>query len=528
MRCHYEVLGVERSASDDEIKRSYRKLALVWHPDKNRENESEATAQFRLIQQAYDVLSEPQERAWYDKHRERIIRAGLDRNYDDKCVDVFPFFSASCYKGFSDDEGSFYSVYRELFKTIAAEDLEFMNEDGDDGDEVQIPEFGTSDSHFTQVVGPFYAYWQSYCTCRPYSWLDQHDVRMAPNRWVLRQMEKENRKTRSAAKKERNEQVRALVMFVKRRDKRVSSRRQQLQQLAAANSERQQLLREQQRLQRLQLVDEYREEAWTCSEQHEQQLQEMEASVAREFGDVDECCGGGAVGDTGSDNDSESDSIDLSLYCAACDKLFHSEKTLQSHQGSKKHRENTALLKAAMLAEEKQLNGSVSDDTTQKNGIDSDSSHDDDSLERRRSRRNERNRRRWAKLSSTVTTSIDYDDDDSSRDQLQERLSPVEKRQEEESDTKTRGKTRRRKAKNKTVKPPNGDVENQACSSSSSHPTADQPSELPSLHCRVCRSEFTSKNKLFQHIKSTGHALVEETSARGVKSTGGGKRRSKR
>lgn len=64
MRCHYEVLGVSRTATDDEIKRSHRRLALLWHPDKNPERQEECHRVFTEIQQAYDVLSDPQERAW--------------------------------------------------------------------------------------------------------------------------------------------------------------------------------------------------------------------------------------------------------------------------------------------------------------------------------------------------------------------------------------------------------------------------------------------------------------------------------
>ncbi|VDN85459.1 unnamed protein product [Brugia pahangi] len=76
MRCHYDVLEVDCNADDDTIKKAYRKLALKWHPDKNPSNVEECTRYFALIQQAYDILSDPQERAWYNRHRESILKGG--------------------------------------------------------------------------------------------------------------------------------------------------------------------------------------------------------------------------------------------------------------------------------------------------------------------------------------------------------------------------------------------------------------------------------------------------------------------
>lgn len=52
-------------------------MALKWHPDKNPERFEECTAYFILLQQAYEVLSDPYERAFYDKHRENIIFGGI-------------------------------------------------------------------------------------------------------------------------------------------------------------------------------------------------------------------------------------------------------------------------------------------------------------------------------------------------------------------------------------------------------------------------------------------------------------------
>lgn len=65
-RDYYEVLGISKSASDDEIKKAYRKLAVKYHPDKNP-GDKEAEAKFKEINEAHDVLSDKQKRARYDQ-----------------------------------------------------------------------------------------------------------------------------------------------------------------------------------------------------------------------------------------------------------------------------------------------------------------------------------------------------------------------------------------------------------------------------------------------------------------------------
>uniref|UniRef100_A0AC35TV48 J domain-containing protein n=1 Tax=Rhabditophanes sp. KR3021 TaxID=114890 RepID=A0AC35TV48_9BILA len=65
--CPYKVLGVTKEAEDGDIKKAYRKLALLWHPDKNPENHEEAEKKFKEIAQAYEILSDTQKRADYDK-----------------------------------------------------------------------------------------------------------------------------------------------------------------------------------------------------------------------------------------------------------------------------------------------------------------------------------------------------------------------------------------------------------------------------------------------------------------------------
>lgn len=62
---YYKILGIEKTATDKEIKNAYRKLALKWHPDKNNESEeqkAQAEKMFKNVSEAYAVLSDPEKR----------------------------------------------------------------------------------------------------------------------------------------------------------------------------------------------------------------------------------------------------------------------------------------------------------------------------------------------------------------------------------------------------------------------------------------------------------------------------------
>src|SRR5207302_10692260 len=75
MADYYEVLSIERTASEDEIKGAYRKLAMRWHPDRNN-GSKESEEKFKELTEAYDVLRDPQKRAAYDRYGEAGLRGG--------------------------------------------------------------------------------------------------------------------------------------------------------------------------------------------------------------------------------------------------------------------------------------------------------------------------------------------------------------------------------------------------------------------------------------------------------------------
>ncbi|KAJ6697921.1 DNAJ-like protein SUBFAMILY C MEMBER [Salix purpurea] len=71
---YYNILKVNRNATDDDLKKAYRRLAMKWHPDKNPTTKKEAEAKFKEISEAYEVLSDPQKRVIYDQYGEEGLK----------------------------------------------------------------------------------------------------------------------------------------------------------------------------------------------------------------------------------------------------------------------------------------------------------------------------------------------------------------------------------------------------------------------------------------------------------------------
>ncbi|XP_062615204.1 dnaJ homolog subfamily B member 6-like isoform X3 [Saccostrea cucullata] len=81
---YYVVLEITKNASETDVKKAYRKLALKWHPDKNPDNKDEAEKRFKEISEAYEVLSDKEQRAIYDKYGKEGLSGGggVQDDYD--------------------------------------------------------------------------------------------------------------------------------------------------------------------------------------------------------------------------------------------------------------------------------------------------------------------------------------------------------------------------------------------------------------------------------------------------------------
>ena len=98
---YYQVLGVDKKASADEIKKAYRKLAVKWHPDKNPNNKKASEEKFKKISEAYAVLSDPEKRQQYDtfgsadQYRQQYSQEDIFRGFDlDEILRGFGFGGA--------------------------------------------------------------------------------------------------------------------------------------------------------------------------------------------------------------------------------------------------------------------------------------------------------------------------------------------------------------------------------------------------------------------------------------------------
>lgn len=108
---YYEILEVDKNATDDELKKAYRKLAMKWHPDKNPDNKNDAETKFKLISEAYEVLSDPQKRTIYDQYGESSLKNGMPTAGDSAA----PYFQTQDGRKFRFNPRSADGIFAEVF-----------------------------------------------------------------------------------------------------------------------------------------------------------------------------------------------------------------------------------------------------------------------------------------------------------------------------------------------------------------------------------------------------------------------------
>lgn len=340
---YYAILEVDEDASADEIRRSFRRLALVHHPDKNQDDPEGATRRFAALQQAYEILSDEQERAWYDSHRSALapepdaetvindIKTGAapsrarDRGLTVRHLQAF--LNPSLWSTFDDGTDGFFTIYRNLFDRLAKEEQLSKT--------VVFPSFGYSTWDWTaknkeqpsQAARHFYNFWLNFTTDKEFAWSDQWNVSEAPDRQVRRLMEKDNKKARDSARKDYNETVKALVMFVRKRDPRYKAHTKRQAQSPTATP------------------------ATASGTTTPKRTAPTTTFVVQDWQKVTEPSDAAADLEWARAEGTD----DEEWECIACNKTFRSEAAWNSHERSKKHIRTVEQLKREMLDEELEL-----------------------------------------------------------------------------------------------------------------------------------------------------------------------------
>ncbi|KJP87801.1 hypothetical protein AK88_02557 [Plasmodium fragile] len=377
-KCFYEILNVESTATVEEIKKSYKKIILQYHPDKNshlsEEEQKRCTNIFRQIQEAYECLVDERRRKWYDKNRLRIIagrehedkreqnrharrRSGSSGSSDSEeggatsGINIWEYFSSSCYEGFNDtDERSFYNVYRKLFEEIIKaenDELSMRYRYGKKGkgkeqeNKINAPSFGNSQSK-GKDIDQFYLYWSNFSTVKKFDYSYEYmKMYEQENRYVRRNLKKVAEKRSVRERKEFNENVRSLVEHLKKHDSRYLSRVVELAEEKRKNLEEKERQRREQMLQRKFLFEQNEEKREDVGgdEHWDEALSEEEQPCGYVSGSQ-EGDNGEEVGHGEGDRHDDNEYGEIIYRCEVCRKNFKSMKQYSSHEKSKKHMSN--------------------------------------------------------------------------------------------------------------------------------------------------------------------------------------------
>jgi DnaJ family protein A protein 5 len=244
LRDFYDVLEItDRRCSEEEVKAAYKKAALKWHPDRNMGRAEVATERFKEVRHAYSVLSDKNERKWYDDHREEILRGGdgtgdVSDDEDNEVSgsggtratarrppqgpNVMVFYARSVYADYDDKPKGFYTVFTGLFDELDRLEREWYYRDAPNGSGPYqaSPPFRKANASANEVLA-FYAHWCDFVSVRSFAECDRYNPNDAENRRIRRAMEAENARFRKTERSKMQSDIRDLAAFLKKRDPRI-------------------------------------------------------------------------------------------------------------------------------------------------------------------------------------------------------------------------------------------------------------------------------------------------------------------
>ncbi|QRV90164.1 DnaJ domain protein [Ceratobasidium sp. AG-Ba] len=517
---YYELLGVEEDATSDEIKRAFRKLALIHHPDKNHDNVEEATKKFAQLQQAYEVLSDDQERAWYDSHRSMGPVLDADEMFEDIVTNagkpyraragdpglsiphLFPFFDAT----------GFFTIYRGLFNRLAAEEAAWSSLNGET---IEYPSFGDANTPWapaTKQTGGakegyaqlFYRAWSNFYTAKDFSWEDMWNTGEAPDRRVRRLMEKDNKKARDESRREYNDTVRTLVSFIRRRDPRFKAYKD-AQAKAQANPATKAGTSQPAK-------STFVEQEWQRSRSTAEEHADLEWGLAE-----------------GNNEEYE---------CVVCGKSFQTEAAWSSHERSKKHIKEVERLKRQMESENVELGLDVEDQgdglnteepPTPADGDPSDEEpvHQAPTTSSSKKKKKKKKARGMAIHQGESATQSPVDHKETPLPEPEGLAKPMEElnigtpdAQEDEDKDLDDGDDQN---PNQQASGPSKREKRRAREAAKKAREAETPAQI----CNVCAESFESRSKLFAHIETSGHQLAVPQKDEGPQSKKGGAKKGK-
>ncbi|KAK3984040.1 putative DnaJ-like protein subfamily A member 5 [Cladorrhinum sp. PSN332] len=508
--CYYELLGIERDAPDDAIRKAYKKKALELHPDRNYNDEENATKKFAEVQTAYEILSDPQERAWYDSHREAILSGddnvsggapqdptGGTHTSANAIFNLMSRFNSSV--PMDNSPNGFFGILNVFFEQLAMEETKACEWDGIQP--TDYPPFGGPDDDYNTVAKTFYNVWSAFSTKKSFSWRDKYRLSDAPDRRIRRLMEKDNKKCREDGIKEFNDAVVSLVAFVKKRDPRYVPNTQ-------SEAERQQALRNSAAAQ-----------AARSRAAHQEKMSEY---VVPDWAQPSE-----RMEHEGEFSFSESESEIEEIECVVCNKTFRSEKQFESHEKSKKHIKAVQQLKRQMKKENSNLDldsPAVSAPHTPKAESDEEDIGELEEPVRKSNDKKESSPPPEEPAAveegtlSSPSTEDDIDDEYAPRAEVEQRIlngtkgkskAPISTPDDEIDDLNSAAASLTLEEDEEKASLPGKKIGKAKLKREKKAARQANEAEAGDSHkCTVCKETFQSRSKLFAHIKELDHALA--------------------